>query len=49
MAVSNLFDVFGPSGVPKNWNFTQATLKMQAVNYFLFTFAAFQNGRWPLR
>jgi hypothetical protein len=45
MAASILFDLYGPSKVPINSNSTRATLKMYAVNYFLFAIAIFQNGR----
>ena len=45
MATSMLFDVYGLSVVPMNWNFTRATLKTLTVNYFLFDVAMLQNGR----
>ena len=36
MAVSLIFEVYGPSGVPNQSNFTPATLKTQTENYFRF-------------
>jgi hypothetical protein len=44
IATSILFDVYSPSGVPINWNFTWVTLKTQTINYFLFAVAMFKNG-----
>jgi hypothetical protein len=45
LAATLIFEVYGPSGVPINWNFSPATLKMQTVNYFRFAVAMLQNGR----